>query len=111
MDRAPPRYIAEIRQLVLLIRRATYRPSPWSASDPLVPRHVEDEHGRATEGDLDLVGHVELAWLHDRAFDRAQRRAVKRTSPPSRMHRNHPGRRSELTSGRSGEQGRGIAAC
>jgi len=66
MDSARARYIAEIRQLVLLIRRATYRPSPWSASDPLVPRHVEDEHRRATEGDLDRVGHVELAWLHDR---------------------------------------------
>ena len=66
MDTARSRFIAEIRHLLMLIRHATYRPSPWSASDPLVPRHVQDEDGRTTEGDLDRVRHVELAWLHDR---------------------------------------------
>src|SRR2546428_12209250 len=66
MDNARSRYIAQISQPVMLIPHATYRPSPWSALDPLVPRHVEDEDRRATEGDLDWIRHVELARLHDR---------------------------------------------
>jgi len=66
MDTACCRYIAEIGHLALLICGATYRPPPWSALDPLVPRHVEDEDRRATEGDFDRIRHVELARLHDR---------------------------------------------
>src|SRR3989475_12344099 len=66
MDSARSRYIAQISQPVMLIPHATYRPSPWSALDPLVPRHVQDEDRRATEGDLDRIRHVELARLHDR---------------------------------------------
>jgi len=60
------RYIPEISQSALVTPATGYRPQPWSALDPLVPRHVQNKHGRAAERHFHWIGHVELARLHDR---------------------------------------------